>query len=205
MPNFQLPKVRNFRLPLTSRDARPVGQTKARFAGPPEFAGRATPSPANGFSRNTRHETRITAFMLFFPRFPGISRYSSVPPSPRSRCPRAVSRSSRRPPGCFRCGERKMNHAEKGGVQQPVAKVPWEARRAPAHPRRGVRRSSDPGDLLRRTTKPTAANVRRPKGAKKKTRHSRSASKKKRGECGATFLERLGVTPSASRRITPPA
>ena len=52
------------------------------FNCPPATPRRATPSPANGFSRNTRHETRITAFMLFFPRFPGISRYSSVPPLP---------------------------------------------------------------------------------------------------------------------------
>ena len=51
------PTVRNFRLPLTSA-------TKARFTGPPAFPGRANASPANGFSRNTRHETRITAFML---------------------------------------------------------------------------------------------------------------------------------------------
>ena len=33
-----------------------------------------------GFSRITNHETRITTFMLFFPRFPGISRYYSPPP-----------------------------------------------------------------------------------------------------------------------------
>ena len=45
------------------------------------------------FSRNTRHESRITAFMLFFPRFPGISRYSSAPPAPWGRCPRSVRRS----------------------------------------------------------------------------------------------------------------
>ena len=40
-------------------------KTKARFTGPPAFPGRATPSPANGFSRITKHETRITAFYAF--------------------------------------------------------------------------------------------------------------------------------------------
>ena len=35
-----------------------------------------------GFSRNTKHETRITAFMLFFPRFPTISRHFPRFPGP---------------------------------------------------------------------------------------------------------------------------
>ena len=55
-----------------------------------------------GFSRVTNHESRVTAFMLFFPLLPGISRYSSDTPLPRSRCPLSVSRRSRHPPGCFR-------------------------------------------------------------------------------------------------------
>ena len=51
---------------LMSRDARSVAQTKAakaRFTGPPALPGRSTASPANGFSRNTNHESRL--FMLF--------------------------------------------------------------------------------------------------------------------------------------------
>ena len=46
---------------LMSSDARSTMQTKAakaRFTGPPAFPGRATASPANGFSRHTRHESR---------------------------------------------------------------------------------------------------------------------------------------------------
>ena len=46
---------------LMSSDARSMMQTKAakaRFTGPPAFPGRATVSPANGFSRHTRHESR---------------------------------------------------------------------------------------------------------------------------------------------------
>ena len=42
------------------------------------------------FSRNTRHETRITAFMLFLPRFPGISRYFPVKKLLPTKCPRAL-------------------------------------------------------------------------------------------------------------------
>ena len=51
-----------------SRDARSVAQTKAakaRFTGPLALPGRATASPANGFLRNTNHETRVTVFMFF--------------------------------------------------------------------------------------------------------------------------------------------
>ena len=45
-----------------------------------------------GFSRITNHETRNTAFMLFYPRFPTISRHFPVlgPPPPdqgSARCP----------------------------------------------------------------------------------------------------------------------
>ncbi len=46
---------------LMSSDARSTMQTKAakaRFTGPPAFPCRATASPANGFSRHTRHESR---------------------------------------------------------------------------------------------------------------------------------------------------
>jgi hypothetical protein len=46
----------------------------------------------------TKHESRITAFMPFFPRFPTISRHFPLffgPPSPRNRCPRAVRRRGR--------------------------------------------------------------------------------------------------------------
>ncbi len=48
-----------------SRDTRSLAETKAtkaRFTGPPALSGRATASPADGFSRNTKHETRIMAF-----------------------------------------------------------------------------------------------------------------------------------------------
>ena len=68
--------------------------------GPPRAAVRAPSAPATapfGFSRNTRHETRITAFFRItaslptishhFPRFPGISRPPHPPPP--IKCPRA--------------------------------------------------------------------------------------------------------------------
>ena len=57
------------------------------------------------FSRNTKHETRITAFMLFtnhsfpthdFPPFPTISRHFPAPPTPLRRS--SVHVSTRRPP-----------------------------------------------------------------------------------------------------------
>ena len=37
-----------------------MAQTKAMFPNPPAFPGRATPGPANRFSRDTSHEARIT-------------------------------------------------------------------------------------------------------------------------------------------------
>ena len=62
------------------------------FPCPPATPRRATASPTNGFSRNTRHETRITAFFRItsslhaishdFPRFPTISRHFPAPPPP---------------------------------------------------------------------------------------------------------------------------
>ena len=57
---------------------------------------RQVPPRIPRFSRDTNHETRITAFKLFFPRFPTISRHFPLffgPPSPRKRCPSPVSRS----------------------------------------------------------------------------------------------------------------
>ena len=66
----------------------------------------------------TKHESRDTNHGLYaslptisrdFPRFPGISR----PPHPPIKCPCAVRRSSRRPPGCLRTGESPLSHAEK--------------------------------------------------------------------------------------------
>ena len=57
---------------------------------------RQVPARIPRFSRDTNHETRITAFKLFFPRFPTISRHFPLffgPPSPRKRCPSPVSRS----------------------------------------------------------------------------------------------------------------
>ncbi len=63
-------------------------------AAAPRRANQARPT---GFSRITSHESRLLYFSSHdFPRFPGISRYYSAPPSPRSRCPHAVSRNSRR-------------------------------------------------------------------------------------------------------------
>ena len=45
-------------------------------------------------TRDTNHESRPLCFSSHdFPRFPGISRYYSAPPSPRKRCPSPVSRS----------------------------------------------------------------------------------------------------------------
>ena len=52
------------------------------FPCPPATPRRATPSPTNRFSRNTRHETRITAVMPFFPRFPTISHDFPAFPAP---------------------------------------------------------------------------------------------------------------------------
>ena len=65
---------------LMSRDARSVAQskaTKARFTGPAAFPGRATASPANGFSRNMNHESRT-----FFPPETGFlpRETGSLPP-----------------------------------------------------------------------------------------------------------------------------
>ena len=77
---------------------------KARFTGPPAFPGRATASPADSFSRDTNHETRNTAFMLPYPRFPTISRHFPAfpaPPTPRSRV-RAPFASATRPVGFSR-------------------------------------------------------------------------------------------------------
>ena len=57
---------------------------------------RQVPARIPRFSRDTNDETRITAFKLFFPRFPTISRHFPLffgPPSPRKRCPSPVSRS----------------------------------------------------------------------------------------------------------------
>ena len=72
--------------------------------GAPRAAVRAPSAPATGpfgFSRNTKHETRITAFTLFtkhvffdhvpcsdFPRFPGISQ---VPPPPAHQVPPRIA------------------------------------------------------------------------------------------------------------------
>ena len=66
--------------------------------GPPRAAVRVPSAPATepfGFSRNMRHETRITAFFRItaplptishhFPRFPGISRHFPPPPTPLRR------------------------------------------------------------------------------------------------------------------------
>ena len=54
-------------------------------------------------SRNTRHETRITAFMLFFPRLPAKKMSQAVVASQygrRSRGPGRVPRAAPRQPGC---------------------------------------------------------------------------------------------------------
>ena len=63
------------------------------------------PGPRQWFSRNTRHESRNTAFMLPYPRFPTISRHFPVfpapPPPPRSRV-RAPFASATRPVGFSR-------------------------------------------------------------------------------------------------------
>ena len=45
------------------------------FPVPAATSRRATPSPANRFSRITKHETRNTAFILPYPPFPTISRH----------------------------------------------------------------------------------------------------------------------------------
>ena len=72
---------------LMSRDARSVTQTKATkamFTGPPAFPGRATTSPANSFSRDTNHETRITAFMFPCSRLFSIVQQKNMFPEPVS-------------------------------------------------------------------------------------------------------------------------
>ena len=88
---------------------------------PPAASRRATSSPTNGFSRITRHETRITAFMLSCPRFSGISRYFQVKNIAHGSLSAhrksflvgfttsAFRCRSRRPPGSFLCGERQTN------------------------------------------------------------------------------------------------
>ncbi len=99
--------VRHGRPPSPAPATRPVGfSPAARHAtcfSPAlrRLQGEQPQARPTGFSRITRHETRITAFMPFFPRFPTISRhfplFFGTPPSPRNRCPRAVSRRFRRP------------------------------------------------------------------------------------------------------------
>ena len=53
----------------------------------------------------------------------------------------------------------------------------------------------------KRTTKPTIANVRRPKGYAPLPAYE----EERRGERGAEFLERPHVTQSGPGRVTPPA
>ena len=65
------------------------------FPVPPATPRRATPSPANRFSRITKHETRNTAFILPYPPFPTISRHFPLFLGGwgvlRNRCSSAVS------------------------------------------------------------------------------------------------------------------
>ena len=109
-PLFTIVQQKNCSASLPSR--RPVaaflrvvarhGAAMARHGRPP------SPAPATrpvGFSRITNHETRITAFTLFFPRFPTISRHFPRfpgPPTPLGKGPRAVQSLLPPPPGCFR-------------------------------------------------------------------------------------------------------
>ena len=80
--------ARHGRRPTPAPATRPVGfhqprDTKHGFSlSLRRLQGEQPQARPTGFSRITRHETRITAFMPFFPRFPGISRYSSAPPPP---------------------------------------------------------------------------------------------------------------------------
>ena len=102
-PLFTIVQQKNCSASLPSR--RPVAaflRVVARHGRPP------SPAPATrpvGFSRITNHETRITAFTLFFPRFPTISRHFPRfpgPPTPLGKGPRAVQSLLPPPPGCFR-------------------------------------------------------------------------------------------------------
>ena len=84
--------------PSPAPATRPVGFSPATrhatwvFPIPPATPGRTAPSPVNRFFTN--HETRVTAFTLFFPRFPTISRhfprFPGPPPTPLGKGPRAV-------------------------------------------------------------------------------------------------------------------
>ena len=79
---------------------RPIGfspETNHATCFPPalrRLQGEQPQARPTGFSRITNHETRITAFMLFFPRFPTISRhfprFPGPPPTPLGKGPRAV-------------------------------------------------------------------------------------------------------------------
>ena len=133
-----------------------------------------------------------------------------------SWCPRTVSVSRPASPRAPLAGKshksaqnpgspRKMREAQRStqlpSPWQPVAKVPWKARRTPAVARRKVRRmairviSSDERQS-RRPQMSVAQRVRRKK---------RATPARLPGERGATFLERPGVTPSVPGRVTPPA
>ena len=77
-----------------------MAQTKAMFPNPPEFPDRATASRAQRVF--TRHETRNTASMLPYPRFPGISR------PPGGQC--SARRSHRQHGRLGFCETRDTNH-----------------------------------------------------------------------------------------------
>ena len=94
-----------------------------------------------GFSRNTRHETRITAFTLPFPRFPTISHdFPAFPgpptPPPPIKCPRAVRLSWSAARDCraarlllpARCGAVMERH------ERHIAPEPVSAHRQPQFP-----------------------------------------------------------------------
>ena len=81
-----------YRRPVAAflRDVARHGAAMARHGRPPSPAPSTRPV---GFSRITKHESRDTAFTLFFPRFPTISRYFPVfpgPPTPPVKGLRAV-------------------------------------------------------------------------------------------------------------------
>ena len=158
------------------------------------------PSPLPWFSRITRHETRITAFYRVL-RPSGGEKCRLASGVADLACHPRQGTSARIGPPPLVCLWQDSKVPPRRGVPdscdadglrsieidrialfltdmmviplQSVVEVPWKARRAPAHPRRGVRRSSEPGDLLRRTTKPTALGGRLRVQARQQDRNRR--------------------------------
>ena len=152
--------------PSSDLHVSPRGEAKC-VRGPSGRGARRKPAQVPRFSRNTDHETRDTAFMFFTNHgfYASCLGATAVLPAwfwgHESRDTNHESRlffESRpfsrvlRPSGGEKC--------------RPAARVKSPVEGAAGSCGRSARseEDGDPGDLLRRTTKPTTANVRRPKG-----------------------------------------